>query len=100
MKPNSFSVAITSSNTSNEPFANSTTIGKIKGQTKRLSAAYNQAFVVLYDKSSLKPIAVKKPSQNGNYQFLGLNTDLKTFIIAFDEMQQYNAVIQDKVIAK
>lgn len=100
MKPNSFSVAITSSNTSNEPFANSTTIGKIIGQTKRLSAAYNQAFVVLYGKSSLRPIGVRAPDQNGNYQFLGLNTDLKTFIVAFDEMQQFNAVIQDNVVPK
>ncbi|TCB20421.1 hypothetical protein [Acinetobacter sp. ANC 5045] len=100
MKPNSFSVAITSSNTRNEPLANGTTIGKIKGQTKRLSAAYNQALVVLYDKTTLQPITIRKPDENGDYSFLGLTTNIKTFIVAFDEMQQFNAVIQDNVVSK
>lgn len=75
-------------------------VAKIKGSTKRLGEKYKDCLVVLYSKANLQPIAVRKPDQNGNYQFLGLNTDLKTFIVAFDKKQQFNAVIQDNVVAK
>ena len=75
-------------------------VAKIKGSVKALGQQYQNANVVLYNKANLQPIAVKKPDQNGNYQFLGLNTDLKTFIVAFDEKQQFNAVIQDNVVPK
>ena len=75
-------------------------VAKIKGSTKRLGEKYKDCLVVLYSKANLQPIAVQKPDQNGNYQFLGLNTDLKTFIVAFDKKQQFNAVIQDNVVPK
>lgn len=75
-------------------------IASIKGSTKRLGQQYQDASVVLYNKTNLLPIAVRKPDQNGNYQFLGLNTDLKTFIVAFDKKKQFNAVIQDNVVPK
>ena len=75
-------------------------IAKIKGSVKKLGERYLDATVVLYDKSNLQPIAVRKPDTYGNYQFLGLNTDLKTFIVAFDKKQQFNAIIQDNVVPK
>jgi hypothetical protein len=75
-------------------------VAKVQGSTKKLGEAYQNATVVLYNKANLQPIAVRKPDQNGNYQFLGLNTDLKTFIVAFDQKQQFNAVIQDNVVPK
>jgi len=75
-------------------------IAKIQGSMNKLGQQYQDASVVLYNKTNLLPIAVRKPDQNGNYQFLGLNTDLKTFIVAFDEKQQFNAVIQDNVVPK
>ncbi|WP_228135375.1 hypothetical protein [Acinetobacter indicus] len=75
-------------------------IAKIQGSVKKLGQQYQDATVVLYNKANLQPIAVRKPDQNGNYQFLGLNTDLKTFIIAIDKKQQFNAVIQDNVVPK
>ncbi|WP_026444311.1 MULTISPECIES: hypothetical protein [Acinetobacter] len=75
-------------------------IAKIKGSTKKLGQQYQGAIVVLYNKANLQPMAIKKPDQNGNYQFLGLNTNLKTFVVAFDQNQQYNAVIQDNVVPK
>lgn len=75
-------------------------VAKIKGSTKKLGQQYQDATVVLYNKANLQPIAIRKPDQNGNYQFLGLNTDLKTFIVAFDQKQQFNAVIQDNVVPK
>ena len=75
-------------------------VAKISGTTKKLGMQYQDATVVLYNKANLQPIAVRKPDQNGDYQFLGLNTDLKTYIVAFDRKQQYNAVIQDNVVPK
>ena len=75
-------------------------VAKIKGSVKKLGQQYKDATLVLYNKVNLQPIAVKKPDENGNYQFSGLNTDLKTFIVAFDQKQQFNAVIQDNVVPK
>ncbi|QQN40796.1 hypothetical protein [Acinetobacter sp. CS-2] len=73
---------------------------KVSGSVKKLGQQYKDATLVLYNKVNLQPIAVKKPDENGNYQFLGLNTNLKTFIVAFDQKQQFNAVIQDNVVPK
>lgn len=75
-------------------------IAKVQGSVKKLGQQYQNATVVLYSKANLQPIAIRKPDQNGNYQFLGLNTDLKTFIVAFDKQQKFNAVIQDNVVPK
>ena len=75
-------------------------VAKITGSVKKLGQQYKSATVVLYSKANLLPIAIRKPDQNGNYQFSGLNTDLKTFIVAFDLNQKYNAVIQDNVVPK
>lgn len=75
-------------------------IAKVSGSVKKLGQQYKDATLVLYNKANLQPIAVRKPDANGNYQFLGLNTDLKTFIVAFDQNQQFNAVIQDNVVPK
>lgn len=75
-------------------------IAGVTGSVKKLGQQYQDATVVLYNKANLQPIAVRKPDQNGNYQFLGLNTNLKTFVVAFDRNQQFNAVIQDNVVPK
>lgn len=103
MKPCSFR-ALHSSNflrgNFNADFGSKNTIASIKGSVKKLGAKYSQAIVVLYNKADLLPIALRKPDANGNYQFLGLNTNLKTFIVAFDQKQQFNAVIQDNVVPK
>lgn len=77
-----------------------TNLATIQGFTKKLGDEYQNAIVVLYNKTNLQPIAARKPDLNGKYQFLGLNKDLKTFIVAFDQKQQYNAVIQDNVVSK
>lgn len=81
-------------------FTNQKVIAEVKGTAKRLGQDYKDAIIVLYDKSNLRVIEVSKPDQYGNYQFLGLNTDLKTFIVAFDLKKQFNAVIQDNVVPK
>jgi len=83
-----------------QPVPTGPVVAKIQGSTKKLGQQYQDALVVLYNKANLQPIAVRKPDQNGNYSFLGLNTDLKTFIVAFDQKRQFNAVIQDNVVPK
>lgn len=75
-------------------------LAKIKGSTQKLGEQFNGALVVLYSKVNLQPLAVTRSDENGNYQFLGLNTDLKTFVAAFDPKQEYNAVISDNVVPK
>lgn len=75
-------------------------IAKIQGSVRKLGVQYQDANVVLYNKANLQPIAVRRPDQNGDYQFLGLNTDIKTYVVAFDRKQQYNAVIQDNMVPK
>lgn len=75
-------------------------IAKIQGSVKKIGYKYNEATIALYNKANLQPIAVRRPDKDGNYQFFGLNTDLKTFIVAFDQKQQFNAVIQDNVVPK
>lgn len=75
-------------------------VAKIKGSVKKPGQQYKDATLVLYNKANLQVIAVKKPDEDGNYEFLGLNTSLKTFIAAFDQKQQFNAVIQDNVVPK
>lgn len=75
-------------------------VASIKGSTQKLGERYNGALVVLYSKVNFQPLAVTRSDRNGNYQFLGLNTDLKTFVAAFDPQQEYNAVISDNVVPK
>lgn len=75
-------------------------IAKVAGSVKKLGQKFEDATLVLYNKANFLPIAACKPDKNGNYQLLGLNTDLKTFIIAFDKKRQFNAVIQDNVVPK
>lgn len=84
----------------NTGFGSKNTIACIKGSVKKLSVKYAQAWVVAYNKADLLPYAVRRPDANGDYQFLGLNTELKTFVVAFDKDQQFNAVIQDNVVPK
>ena len=84
----------------NTNFGSKNTVASIKGSVKKLGAQYSQALVVLYNKADLLPIVIRKPDTSGNYQFLGLNTDLSCFIVALDKQQQYNAVIQDNVVPK
>lgn len=75
-------------------------VAKAQGSVKKLGMQYQNAAVVLYDKANLQPIAIRKPNQNGDYQFPGLNTNIKAFVIALDQNQRFNAVIQDNVVPK
>ena len=100
MKPCSRKVISTGNLLQDIGFGTKNTVASIKGSVTKLGVNYVNATVVLCNKANLQPIAVRKPDHNGNYQFLGLNTDLNTFIVAFDKKQQFNAVIQDNVVPK
>ena len=81
-------------------FGSKNTVASIQGTTKKLGRQYQNALVVLYSKSNLHPVAVQKPGATGTYAFLGLNNSARFFIVAFDNNKQYNAVVQDNVVAK
>lgn len=81
-------------------FGLNNTVAKVQGSVKKLGSAYQNATIVLYNKANLQPIAVKRPDENGDYKFFGLNNSLSCFIAAFDNQKQYNAVIQDNVVPK
>ena len=55
-------------------------VAKIIGSVKKLGQQYQDSTIVLYSKANLQPIAVKKPDENGNYQFLGLNKILQNLL--------------------
>lgn len=84
----------------NVNFGSHLTVGKIKGSVRQLGQAYSDASVVIYNKSTLLPLAIKKPDTNGNYEFPGLNKGLSIFIVGFDGQQHFNAIIQDNVVPK
>ena len=77
-----------------------TVISSIKGSVEKLGQKYQNATIVLFGKNNLQAIAIRKPDSEGDYQFNGLGANLKTFIVAFDQNQQFNAVIQDNVVPK
>lgn len=81
-------------------FGENQTIASIMGSVKKLGQNYQNATVVLYSKANLQPIAIRKPKENGDYSFIGLTTDMKAFVVAFDANKQFNAVIQDNVVPK
>lgn len=100
MNPVSFKPMPSSSNLQPTILTPISIIGSIKGSVKKLGQNYQNADVVLYHKANLQPIAIRKPKENGDYSFMGLTTDIKTFVIAFDAKKQFNAVIQDQVVPK
>lgn len=100
MKPISRKVMPSGSLLQNVGFGTKNTVASIKGSTKKLGERYKNCLIVLYNKANLQPLAVRRPDEDCDYQFLDLNTDLNTFVVAFDNTKQYNAVIQDNVVPK
>ncbi|WP_151985082.1 carboxypeptidase regulatory-like domain-containing protein [Acinetobacter radioresistens] len=74
--------------------------GQIKGSTKKLGVKYFPVPVCCFKRSDRKLLweTISKP--DGSYAFRNIAVGLECFIIAFDPNSQYNAVIQDKVVAK
>lgn len=100
MKPVYRKVMPSSNNLQPTILTPTTVVGSVKGSVKKLGQNYQNASVVLYSEANLQPIAIRKPKENGDYSFMGLTTDMKTFVVAFDANKQFNAVIQNNVVPK
>ena len=72
----------------------------LKGSVQKLGSNYANASLCLFKKTTRELLWEIKPNKDGSYQFRNLATDMPCFIVAFDNNQQYNAVIQDNVIPK
>lgn len=75
-------------------------LGQVKGATKKLGNNYSPVPVCCFKKSTRQLLWETKSKADGSYAFRNIAVDLECFVIAFDPDNQYNAVIQDKVIAK
>lgn len=74
--------------------------GQIKGTTKKLGENYSPVPVCAFRKDSRLLLWETKSKADGSYEFRNIAAGLECFVIAFDPNNHYNAVIQDKVIAK
>ena len=75
-------------------------LGEIKGSTKKLGNNYSPVPVCVFKRSNRQLIWETKSKPDGTYAFRNIAKGLECFVVAFDPAGQYNAVIQDKVVAK
>lgn len=74
--------------------------GQIKGTTKKLGVNYAPVPVCVFKRSNRQLLWETKSKPDGSYAFRNIALGLECFVVAFDQNEQYNAVIQDKVVAK
>jgi hypothetical protein len=74
--------------------------GQIKGITKRAGNNYSPVPVCVFRRDNRQLLWETKSKADGSYAFHNIAVGLECFVVAFDPNNQYNAVIQDKVIAK
>lgn len=74
--------------------------GVVKGTIKRLEVVDSGTPVCIFNKASRTLIWETKSRADGSYLFKNLNKNIDCFVIAFDPNNQYNAVIQDRVVPK
>lgn len=74
--------------------------GKIRGTTKKVGANYSPVPVCVFRRDNRQLLWETKSKADGSYAFRNIAVGLECFVVAFDPNNQYNAVIQDKVIAK
>lgn len=74
--------------------------GKIEGSTKKLGANYSSVPVCAFKKETRQMLWETTSKADGSYAFRNIAVGLECFVVAFDPNNQYNAVIQDKVVAK
>jgi len=75
-------------------------LGQIKGTTKKVGANYSPVPVCVFRRDNRQLLWEAKSKANGSYVFRNIAKGLECFVVAFDPNNQYNAVIQDKVVAK
>lgn len=74
--------------------------GQIKGTTKKMGTKYSPVPVCVFRRDNRQLLWETKSKSDGSYAFRNIAVGLECFVVAFDLNNQYNAVIQDKVIAK
>jgi hypothetical protein len=74
--------------------------GQIKGTTKKVGTNYSPVPVCVFGRDNRQLLWETISKADGSYAFRNIAVGLECFIIAFDPNNQYNAVIQDKVVAK
>lgn len=74
--------------------------GQIKGTTKKVGANYSPVPVCVFRRDNRRLLWETTSKADGSYAFRNIAVGLECFVVAFDPNNQYNAVIQDKVIAK
>ena len=72
--------------------------GKINGTTKKLGSNYSPVPVCLFRRDNRQLLWETKSKADGSYSFRNVALGLECFIVAFDPNNQYNAVIQDKIL--
>lgn len=75
-------------------------LGQIKGTTKKVGANYSPVPVCVFRRDNRQLLWETTSKADGSYAFRNIAKGLECFVVAFDPNNQYNAVIQDKVIAK
>ena len=74
--------------------------GQVKGVAKKLGVNYSPVPVCVFRRDNRQLLWETKSKDDGSYAFRNIAVGLECFVIAFDPNNQYNAVIQDKVVAK
>ena len=75
-------------------------LGQIKGVVKKLGANYSPVPVCVFKRSNRQLLWETKSKPDGSYTLRNIAKGLECFVVALDPAGQYNAVIQDKVVAK
>lgn len=74
--------------------------GQIKGTTKKVGTNYSLVPVCVFRRSNRQLLWETRSKADGSYVFRNIAKGLECFVVAFDPAGQFNAVIQDKVVAK
>jgi hypothetical protein len=74
--------------------------GRIKGTTKKVGANYSPVPICVFRRDNRQLLWEVKSKTDGSYVFRNIAKGLECFVVAFDPNNQYNAVIQDNVVAK
>ena len=71
--------------------------GQIDGWVEKELIPYENAKICVFIRSTRTLLWEFKPRSNGSYSIRNINPNTEYFVVAFDESQEYNAVIQDMV---
>lgn len=73
--------------------------GIVRGKTLKQGKNYSPVPVCIFRKDNRQLLWETKSKLDGSYSFRNIVVGLNCFVVAFDPNNQYNAVIQDNVVA-